>query len=89
MELTGKLIYVAETKQISEKFRKRDFAIETQEQYPQEVKFELHQDKTDLIDSYTIDEVITVSFNLRGRSYLDKNGVTQYSNTLQSWKIQR
>lgn len=89
MELTGKLIFVGETQQISEKFSKRDFVIETQEQYPQQIKFELHQDKTDLIDSYTIDEVITVSFNLRGRSYVDKNSLTQYSNTLQAWKIQR
>ncbi len=88
MELTGKLIYVAETQQISEKFSKRDFVIETLEQYPQQIKFELHQDRTDLIDPYKIDEVITVSFNLRGRSYEDKNGLTQYSNTLQTWKIQ-
>lgn len=89
MELTGKLIYVAETQQVTDKFSKRDLAIETQEQYPQQVKFELHQDKTDLINSYAIDEVITVSFNLRGRSYVDKNGLTQYANTLQIWKIQR
>ncbi len=89
MELTGKLIYVAETQQISEKFRKRDFAIETLEQYPQQIKFELHQDRTDLIDPYKIDEIVTVSYNLRGRSYEDKNDLTQYSNTLQAWKIQR
>lgn len=89
MELTGKLIYVAETQQITDKFSKREFVVETFEQYPQQIKFELHQDKTDLIDSYTINETITVSLNLRGRSYVDKNGLTQYSNTLQAWKIQR
>ena len=89
MELTGKLIFVGETQQISEKFSKRDFVIETFEQYPQQIKFELHQDKTDLIDSYTINETINISYNLRGRSYVDKNGLTQYSNTLQAWKIQR
>ena len=89
MELLGKIIFVAETQQITEKFSKRDFVIETIEQYPQQVKFELHQDKTDLIDSYKIDEVVSVSFNLRGRSYIDKNNITQYSNTLQAWKIQR
>lgn len=89
MELTGKIIFTGEVQQVSEKFAKRDFAIETLEQYPQQIKFELHQDRTDLIDPYKIDEIVTVSYNLRGRSYLDKNGVTQYSNTLQSWKIQR
>jgi hypothetical protein len=89
MELTGKIIFIGELQQVSEKFAKRDFAIETLEQYPQQIKFELHQDRTDLIDPYKIDEIVTVSYNLRGRSYLDKNGITQYSNTLQSWKIQR
>jgi hypothetical protein len=89
MELTGKIIFIGEVQQVSEKFAKRDFAIETLEQYPQQIKFELHQDRTDLIDPYNINEIVTVSYNLRGRSYLDKNGVTQYSNTFQSWKIQR
>ncbi len=89
MELTGKIIFIGELQQVSEKFAKRDFAIETLEQYPQQIKFELHQDRTDLIDPYKIDEIITISYNLRGRSYLDKNGVTQYSNTLIAWKIQR
>lgn len=89
MELTGKLIFVGEMQQISEKFSKRDFVVETFEQYPQQIKFELHQDRTDLIDSYTVNETITVSYNLRGRSYADKNGDTQYSNTLAAWKIQR
>lgn len=89
MELSGKLIFVSETQEVTEKFSKREFVIETIEQYSQQIKFELHQDKTDLIESYKIDEVISVSFNLRGRSYVDKNGITQYSNTLQAWKIQR
>jgi single-strand DNA-binding protein len=89
MELTGKIIYIGEVQVISEKFSKRDFAIATLEQYSQEIKLELHQDRIDLIDPYKIDEIVTISYNLRGRSYLDKNGFTQYSNTLQAWKIQR
>jgi cell shape-determining protein MreC len=89
MELQGKLIFKSEVQQVTEKFIKRDFVIETNEQYPQQIKFELHQDRTDLIDVYNINETITVSFNLRGRSYTDKQGETQYSNTLQAWKIQR
>jgi hypothetical protein len=89
MELQGKLIFKSEVQQVTEKFSKRDFVIETNEQYPQQIKFELHQDRTDLIDVYELEEIINVSFNLRGRSYTDKQGETQYSNTLQAWKIQR
>jgi DNA gyrase subunit A len=52
------------------------------------------EDRIHIVNGYLIginkiDEIITVSYNLRGRSYLDKNGVTQYSNTLIAWKIQR
>jgi hypothetical protein len=89
MEFTGKLIYKGEIQQVTDKFSKRDFVIETQEQYPQQIKFELHQDRVDLIDVYNLEEVIIVSFNLRGKSYTDKNGITQYINTLQAWKIAR
>ena len=89
MEFTGKLIYKGEIQQVTDKFSKRDFVIETQEQYPQQIKFELHQDRVDLIDVYNLEEVIIVSFNLRGKSYTDKNGITQHINTLQAWKIAR
>jgi single-strand DNA-binding protein len=89
MELQGILTYRSETQQITEKFSKRDFVIKTDEQYPQEIKFELHQDKTDLIDPYSDGELIKVEFNLRGRSYTNKDGVTQYANTLQAWRIQK
>ena len=89
MQLTGKIIFIGEVNQVSDKFQKRDFVLETQEQYPQQIKLELHQDRVDLIDVYQLDEVVTADFNLRGRSYIDKQGQTQYSNTLQVWKIQR
>lgn len=89
MELTGRLIFKTEVQKISEKFCKVDFVIETEEQYPQKIKFELHQDRVDIIDPYKIGELLTVSFNLKGRDFLDKEGKTQYSNTLQAWKIQR
>lgn len=89
MELQGILVFRGETQQITDKFAKRDFVVETQEQYPQLIKFELHQDKVDLIDPYADGELITVDFNLRGRSYTDKNGNVQYANTLAVWKIQK
>lgn len=89
METSGILIYVGETQQITDKFSKRDFVIETNQDYPQKIKFELHQQSTDLIDQYVEGELIQVSFNLRGRSYTNKDGVTQYANTLQAWKIQK
>jgi hypothetical protein len=89
METTGKLVEVFETQQVSDKFKKRDFVLEIAEnpQYPETVKFELQQDKCSLIDNYQQGTEITVSFNLRGRSWTNPQGVKQYFNTLQAWKV--
>jgi len=89
MQVTGELILKKEVQVITEKFQKREFVIKTNEQYAQEIIFELHQDRTDLIDPYNLNETITVDFNLRGNSYVNKEGETKHINTLQAWKIQR
>lgn len=86
-EATGILIVDKGTQQVSEKFRKREFVVEIQDgQYPQVVKFELAQDKCDLLNGFQLQTPVTVSFDLRGRAY-DKNGETLYFTTLSAWKI--
>lgn len=89
MEILGNIIFIGETQQISEKFKKREFVIETDEQYPQQIKLQFEGDKCSILDNYDIGQQATVYFNLRGRSYTDKQNQTQYANTLQAWKIQR
>lgn len=90
MEVKGKIVEILETVQVSEKFRKREFVIEYAEnvQYPEFVKFELIQDKCELLDSFSMDENVTVFFNLKGRKWNDPKGGTKYFNSLQAWKIQ-
>ncbi len=86
-DATGTLLADMGTQQVSEKFRKREFVLEIQDgQYPQFVKFELAQDKCDLLNDFQVGTPVTVSFDLRGRSY-DKNGQTMYFTTLSAWKI--
>ena len=86
-EATGTLLADMGTQQVSEKFRKREFVLEIQDgQYPQTVKFELAQDKCDLLNGFQVGTPMTVSFDLRGRSY-DKNGQTMYFTTLSAWKV--
>ncbi len=86
-EATGILIADMGTQQVSEKFRKREFVLEIQDgQYPQSVKFELAQDKCDLLNGFEVQTPLTVSFDLRGRAY-DKNGQTLYFTTLSAWKV--
>jgi hypothetical protein len=89
MNITGTLKAVFDTKQVSATFSTREFVIETPEQYPQTILFQLVQDKCDLIDSYAEGEEIVVDFNIRGKSWSNPQGEVKYFNTLQAWKLSR
>jgi len=83
-EVNGTLHHIGETKQISETFSTRTFTIKTSDEYPQFISFELHKDRTDLIEVYNLGDEVNVSFNLRGREWSGK-----FFNTLQAWRIQK
>ncbi len=90
MNITGTIIELYDTVQVSDKFKKREFVIQDNEnpQYPQYIKFELAQDKCALLDAVSMNDQVDVSFNVRGRSYVNPQGVKSYFNSLQAWKIQ-
>jgi hypothetical protein len=84
-EITGKLLEKFDVQQVSEKFKKREFVIERNENnFPEFIKFQLVQDKTDLIDVYNKGEEIKVHFNIRGNKWKES-----YFVNLQAWKIER
>lgn len=89
MELKGKIIEISATQQVTESFKKREFVLEYAEnpQYPEYLKMEFVQDKCDLLDKYELGQDVTVSINLRGRSYVDKEGTKRYFNSIQAWRI--
>jgi len=89
MEVSGNLKIVRETQQITDKFRKREFVVATNEQYAQFITMELQGDNCDIIDAYAEGEEVVVSINLRGRSWVNKDGEEKFFNTLVAWKIQR
>jgi hypothetical protein len=88
-ELTGTIVELSPTQQVSDKFRKREFVIEFAEntQYPEFIKLELVQDKCDLLDKFAIGQEVEVMFNLKGRRWTDAKGDVKYFNSLQAWKI--
>ena len=88
LKFKGTLTHIGETNRVSEKFSKREFVINDNGMYPQEVQFELTQDNCSILDSYKVGDEIEVHFNLRGRAWTNKEGVTKYFNTLQAWKIE-
>lgn len=90
MDVKGKIVEIFETTQVSDKFKKREFVVEYAEniQYPEYIKFEVIQDKCDLLNGFAPGQEIDVFFNLKGRKWTDPKGETKYFNTLQAWKIQ-
>ena len=88
--LTGAVKVKKETQQISEKFKKREFVVtDNSGQYPQDILFQLTQDKTSLLDSVNEGEEITVNFFLRGREWTSPQGEVRYFNSLDVWKIDK
>jgi hypothetical protein len=88
-KLNGTLKVANETQVINEKFSKREFVIETKDQYPQLVMFQLTQDKCKLLSAFKVGNEIEVSFNLRGREWTSPAGEVKYFNTLEAWRLER
>jgi len=91
-EITGKLIVKNDLQKISEKFQKREFVIEVEnEKNPQwndVIKFQLVQDRCDLIEKIQLDEPIKVYFNIRGTKW-EKDGRTLYFTNLECWRLEK
>jgi hypothetical protein len=88
MTLKGTIKLIRPIQQISATFSKREFVIETQENYPQSIQLELHADRVDIIDSFTEGQEVECHLNIRGRLWTSPQGEDKYFNTLVCWKIQ-
>jgi hypothetical protein len=90
-EATGEIRAIMDTQQVTDSFRKREFALEIEDgRYSQTVKFQLVQDKTELLDDFEVGQQVRVHFNLRGREYTRKSdGATDYWTNLECWRIEK
>jgi single-strand DNA-binding protein len=90
MEATGKLRTIFETKQLSERFTKREFVLElTDGKYPQTVLFQLTGDRCASLDQFQVGDEVRIEFNLRGREWKSPQGEIKYFNSLDVWRIER
>jgi hypothetical protein len=89
MEVTGKIKHIGNDVQVSDTFKKREVVVTTDEQYPQHISIEFHQDKCDLLDKFNVGESVTVGINIRGREWVNPQGESKYFNTIQGWKINK
>ncbi len=89
MEVIGKVKLVGEVQTFGTGgFKKRELVVTTDEQYPQMIMIEFVQDKTDLLNSYKVGQDVKVSINLRGREWINPEGVAKYFNAIQGWRIE-
>jgi len=86
--IEGIIEVIKPIQQITESFVKREFVIKTMDDYPQEILIEMVNDSCAILDNYQIGQLVTVSINIRGRKWINPEGVAKYFNTLQGWKIQ-
>ena len=86
MKIKGKIKEIKETQQVTDSFKKREFVLVTEDQYPQTYLVEFTQDKVTLIDNYKVGDNVEVSINLRGREY-EKGDKVYYFTTIQAWEI--
>jgi hypothetical protein len=90
MEVTGTIKLINETQVFgsTSNFKKRELVVTTDEQYPQMIMIEFVQDKCDLLDNYGIGQEVKVSINLRGREWINPQGVAKYFISIQGWRIE-
>ena len=90
IEATGKLHTIFETKQVSERFSKREFVLEMSDnpKYPQVVLFQLTGDRCAQLDGLNVGDEVRVEFSLRGREWKSPQGEMKYFNSLDVWKIE-
>lgn len=90
MNIRGKIYEIFDVNKMSESFRKREFIVEYKEnpQYPEYLKFELIQDKCDLLNNFKIGGIVEVYFNLKGRQWTNPKGEKVYFNSLQAWRLE-
>ena len=92
-EITGKVIDISPVNQVSDKFKKREFVIEKKETggaavFIDYIKFQLIQDKCDLINESFLNEEVKIWFNLKGNKW-ERDGKINYFTNLDAWKIEK
>ncbi len=92
-EITGKIIDIAPVNYVSDKFKKREFVIEKKETggaavFIDYIKFQLVQDKCDLINESFLNEEVKIWFNLKGNRW-ERDGKVSYFTNLDAWKIEK
>jgi len=91
IETTGRIHALFDAKQVTERFRKREFVLELMDnpRFPQYVLFQLTGDRCEQLDGFEVGNEVRVEFSLRGREWRSPKGEIKYFNSLDVWTLQR
>ena len=89
MEIVGKVVQILPMQQGTSQrtgnpWAIQSFVIETQEQYPRKVCIELFGEDRIKANPFSMDEIVTVSFDLESREF---NG--RWYTSVRAWKVQQ
>ncbi len=92
-EISGKIIEKYNTIQVNDRFKKREFVIEKTEsnggmEFTDHIKFQLTQDRCNLVDNIEVNDEVKVSFNIRGNKW-ERDGKVNYFTNLDAWRIEK
>lgn len=92
-ELSGKILELFPTQEVSATFKKREFVVEKTETasdrvFTDTIKFQLIQDRCALLDAYKVGDDVKVTFNIKGSKW-EKEGRTSYFVNLDVWKMEK
>lgn len=100
--ITGKIAYIGPIQQIPSKnggnpFVKREIVIDStrfdpytgeRDKFENFPLFEFSGDKCSDLDNFQVNDVVTVSFDIQGRKWIDAEGKTKYINSIRGYKIE-
>ncbi len=89
MEVLGKIKVIGNVETFGTDFTKRNLVVTTNEKYPQDLNLEFVKDKCSLLDSYKVGDEVKVGINLRGREWINPEGVSKYFNSIIGWRIDK
>ena len=87
-EVKGKLDKIFDTINVNDSFKKREFVLEIPDgNFTQFIKFQLTQDKCDLVDDFQEGQDVQLTFSLRGKPFQNRDGKMIYFNNLNVWRM--
>ena len=92
MELIGKLEEVRAAIQRTATFTVREFVLEVENQrnaqWNDHILFQVSNNNVGLLDTFSVGQMIKVTFDIQGRRWTGQDGTQRVFNTLSAWRIE-